>query len=52
MIIEVYSYIPPLYHIVSEVYDFFDAKFLIWNTIPNYGNLPIGKWYLVHNSPL
>lgn len=33
----------PLYHIVSDVYDLFDAKFLMWNTIPNYSNLPIGR---------
>lgn len=33
----------PLYHIVSDVYDLFDAKFLTWNTIPNYSNLPIGR---------
>lgn len=43
MIIEVYSYISPLHHIVSDVYDLFDAKFLMWNTIPNYSNLSTGK---------
>lgn len=32
-----------LYHIVSDVSDLFDAKCLMWNTLPNYSNLPTGK---------